>query len=196
MAYRNIPKKKPIKRVLQDITTKNMTLVQNGATAWLAIPCWYQEIRHPQHTHIHDREWHDHIGWPSPTRPDNSSQAAYALKNTPYLYEKPEEGWIHPGRYLDMSTMRPIHLLAEGYSDVEVVFANAPSGLLSEGYIDDDSDWVVRFLINPMCQSAIEEDVYVSYTVFVKGTIEGRKRRDVVAKGTLRILAGPIPGGN
>lgn len=192
MGYRSISRIKPIKRVLQDMTTKNKTLIQNGATAYLAIPCWYQEIRHPQHTYIHDREWHDHIGWPTPNRPDNSSQAAYALKNTPYLYDKQEEGWTHPGRYLDMSTMYPIHLIKEGYTEVEVAFVEPPDGLVAHGEINPDSDWVVRYMIHPMCDSALEEDVEVSYAVFVKGVINGKTRRDVVARGTLKILAGPI----
>lgn len=196
MGYRKIEKPKPIRRVLQDMTTKNMTYVQNGATAYLAVPCWYMEVRHPQHTHLHDREWHDHIGWPSPTRPDHSSQAAYALKNTPYMYERTteynDEGWVHPDRYIDMSMMHPIHLAKEGYTDVEVAFVNPPEGLSAYGHIDDRDDWVVRFMLNPMCSEAFEKDLEVSYTVFVKGNISGMKRRDVIARGTLKILAGPI----
>lgn len=192
MAYRQIKKERQIHRVFQDTTTRNKTFIQNGATAYLAIPCWYQEIRHPQHTHVHDREWHDHIGWPSPDNPDNSSQASYAIGRTLYSYDSERQGWVHPGRYLDMSTMFPIHLIQEGYTNVEVAFVNPPEGLNAKGYLDPDSDWVVRFLINPMCESAITEDVDVSYTVFVTGEINGMHRRDVVAKGTLHILAGPI----
>lgn len=192
MAYRRIKKEKPIRRVLQDMTTKNRTFVQNGATAYLAVPCWYQEIRHPQHTHVHDREWHDHIGWPNPHFPDRSSQAAYAMGKRLYTYDYDKEGWTHPGRYLDLSIMHPIHLRKEGYDSVEVAFVDPPSGLSASGYIDTKDDWVVRFLIKPMCNSAIKEDVDVVYTVFVTGTIDGKQRRDVVAKGTLRILAGPI----
>lgn len=189
MAYRRIERERPIKRVLQDMTTRNLTLVQNGATAYIAIPCWYQEIRHPQHTHVHDREWHDHVGWPTPDEPDRSSQASYAIaKNLyAYQYDYDNEGWTHPGRYLDLSTMHPIHLVKEGYTGVEIAFVNAPEGLKAEGWLDEKDDWVVRFLINPMCEAAITEDVDVSYTVFVIG----EKRRDIAAKGTLRILAGP-----
>ena len=154
MAYRRIERKKPIKRVFQDMTTKNLTLIQNGATAYLAIPCWYQEIRHPQHTHVHDREWHDHVGWPTPDEPDRSSQASYAIaKNLyQYQYDYDNEGWIHPGRYLDLSTMHPIHLIEEGYSKdgVKVVFVDPPEGLEAKGWIDERDDWVVRFMINPM----------------------------------------------
>lgn len=192
MAYRKIDKPKRTHRVLQDITTKNVTPVQNGVTANLAIPCWYMEIRHPQHTYIHDREWHDHIGWPDPVRPDASSQAAYMLKSAPYSYDQSIEGWEHPGRYINMSLMHPIHLLKEGYTKVDVVFDDPPEGLTSSGYIDENEDWVVRFLIHPMCEDAIKEDVNVSYSVFVSGEINGKQCRDIVARGTLRIVAGPI----
>lgn len=190
MAYRKIEKEKPIKRVFQDITTQNVTLVQNGATAYLAVPCWYMEVRQPERVSPHDRDWHDHIGWPNPDRPDCSCQNAYHV--TPYLYSHIEEGWEHIGRYLDMSHMFPIHLLEEGYNSVEVAFTNAPEGLTSSGYISDNDDWVVRFMIHPMCEAAIEDDYETSYTVFVTGTIDGKPRRDIVAKGTLKILAGPI----
>lgn len=191
MAYRREKKKKPVKRVFQDMTTRNISFVQNGVTAYFAIPCWYQEIRHPQHTHLHDREWHDHLGWPDPKRPDASCQNAYVMEQPPYLYNYEKTGWESPERYLDMSTMFPIHLLEEGYTDVEVAFVDPPSGLVGTGYMDEDSDWVVRFIIEANCADALTENVDVSYAVFVNGIINGRKRRDVVAKGTLRILAGP-----
>lgn len=192
MAYRKIDKPKRTHRVLQDITTKNVTPVQNGVTADLAIPCWYMEIRHPQHTHLHDREWHDHIGWPDPVRPDESSQDAYMLRWAPFSYDKQQEGWIHPGRYIDMSNMHPIHLIKEGYDTVDVVFDKEIDGLSASGHIDTKEDWVVRFLLHPMCPDAIKEDVEVGYSVFVNGDIRGRKCRDIVARGTLRIVAGPI----
>lgn len=193
MAYRKIEKKKPIKRVLQDTTTKNRTFIQNGATAHIAIPCWYQEIKHPQHTHIHDREWHDHIGWPTPDNPDGSSQAAYHLRHhAPYVYNSTEAGWRNHGRYLNMSNLVPIHLTKEGYESVDIAFVDPPAGLDAEGFIDPDSDWIVRFSITSMCDRAINEDVEVEYSVFVNGTINEKKRRDVVAHGTLKILAGPV----
>lgn len=188
MSYRKVEKKKPIRRILQDTATRNATYVQNGATANLAIPCWYHIIRHPQHTHVHDREWHDHIGWPNPASTDKSSQDAYLLKNAPYHYKEDREGWTHAGRYIDLSQFYPIHLEQEGYTDVEVAFANPPEGLTAIGHIDD---YVVRFVISPQCDDAITEDVEVPYTVFVKGLVGSRQVRDVAAKGTLHILAGP-----
>lgn len=192
MGYRTIEKEKPIRRVLQDTTTRNRTFIQNGAIANLAIPCWYHLVRHPQHTHVHDREWHDHIGWPNPGSTDKSSQDAYLLKDAPYHYDEDKEGWNHAGRYLDLSQFYPIHLEEEGYTDVEIAFANPPEGLSAYGLIDD---YIVRFVISTRCNAAITEDIDVPYTVFIKGEVktknEPRSTRDIVAKGILHILAGP-----
>lgn len=188
MAYRQIETEKPIRRILQDTATRNLTYIQNGATANLAIPCWYHEVRHPQHTHVHDREWHDHIGWPNPGNPDSSSQDAYLIKGAPYQYSDERGGWEDSGRYLDLSQFFPIHLEAEGYESVEILFANPPKGLTASGYLDD---YIIRFVISPQCDDALLEDVEVPYTVFVSGTVGKRKARDVVAKGVLHILAGP-----
>ncbi len=189
MAYRKIEKKKPVRRVLQDTAAPNRTYVQNGVTAHLAVPCWYMPLDRPQHTHLHDREWHDHIGWPRPGKPDDSCQDAYLLKAPPYKYDEARGGWHHAGRYLDMSKCTPIHLEREGYNQVDIAFADKPEGLTASGHIDDH---VVRFSITPMCAGAVKEDLDVLYTVFVSGTVAGRKARDVVAKGVLHILAGPI----
>lgn len=193
MGYRQVKKEKPIRRVLQDTTTRNRTYIQNGATAHLAIPCWYMPIDRPQHTHVHDREWHDHIGWPDPTHPDESSQDAYVLRSPSFTYDPEEIDWNHVHRYLDMSKTIPIHLKQEGYTSVEVAFAKKVEGLEASGSIDD---YIIRFNINPMCDAAVHKDVEVPYTVFVLGTINGRKVRDIVAKGILHIVAGPFAGAN
>lgn len=189
MGYRTTKRPKPIRRVIQDTSTLSLTKVQNGATAHIAIPCWYKIVNFPEHTHVHDREWHDHIGWPQPGSPDASSQDAYLIKGAPYQYSEDRGGWTHAGRYLDLSQFTPIHLEQEGYENVDVAFANPPEGLEASGYIDD---YVVRFTLAPMCEAAIDEDIDVPYTVFVSGTVGNRKARDVVVRGTLRILAGPI----
>lgn len=190
MAYRERERKRPIKRVLHDVATQNRTFVQNGATAHIAIPCWYVEVKRPERVFPHDREMHDHLGWPEPNRPDQSCQDAYHLSHLPWAYHDQEQQWRKVNRYLDMSKCIPIHLLEEGYSEVEVAFANPPAGLGAEGAIDKEQDWVVRFSFFPMCEDAIEEDVDVPYTVFVLN--REKEMRDVVAKGVLRIVAGPL----
>lgn len=193
MAYRKIEKPKPIRRVLQDTTTVNRTYVQNGATAHLAIPCWYMPLDRPQHTHVHDREWHDHIGWPNPDSPDNSSQDAYVLRSPSFAYDFSEQGWNRVRRYLDMSKTIPIHLKEEGYTNVEVAFSRNIDGLTADGYIED---YIIRFNLNPMCDSAVNRDIEVPYTVFITGRVNGRSVRDIAAKGILHIVAGPFSGAN
>ncbi len=188
MGYRQIERPKPIRRVLQDTTTPNRTYVKNGATANLAVPCWYLEVDHPQHTHVHDREWHDHIGWPDPDHPDRSSQDAYVLRSPSFTYDPKGIGWNHVGRYLDLSKCVPIHLEKEGYTGVDMAFTNKPQGLVTTGSIDD---YVVRFRINPMCPDAVVHDLDVPYAVFVTGRRE-HPVRDIVASGILHIIAGPF----
>lgn len=193
MAYRNLDKKKPVRRVLQDTTTPNRTYVQNGATAYLAVPCWYMEARPPRKVGPHHRDHHDHWGWPDPVHPDESCQDTSHLDEV-YRYHESEQGWHRVYRLLDMSRLIPIHLEREGYKTVEVAMERPPEGLTAGGRIDD---FTVRFWFAPMCPAAVGTDVDVPYTVFAIGDIdEGRGRtrhvRDVVTKGTLRIVAGPI----
>lgn len=186
MAYRQIERKKPIRRILQDTTTENRTFVQNGATARLAIPCWYIEVPRPHRAMPHNVDEHDHIGWPAPGQPDDSCQIIQG-----HYHPYDGYGWRLIKRYIDMGLCHPIHLqsTAEGYTGVEVAFVDPPTGLTASGELDD---YVVRVYINPMCQSAVKEDVDVPYTVFIKGTRGGKQIRDVAAKGILRIVAGPI----
>lgn len=193
MSYRQLKPHHRGHRVLQDTTTKNLTLVQNGATANLAIPCWYCCGDLPQHVRPHRVDCHDHIGWPNPEHPDHSCQDAhidYIDSLVPInRYDHHKRGWYPIRRHLDMSKFFPIHLKDEGYTSVDVTFVNKPTGLVGSGTIDD---YIVRFTLEPRCIAAIEEDIDVPYAVFVNGTLGKRKARDVVAKGVLRILAGPI----
>lgn len=186
MGYRKVEKHKPIRRVFQDITTENRTFIQNGATANIAIPCWYIEVYKPKRANAHDIDLHDHIGWPNPTIPDESCQVIQG-----HYHPYDGYGWRIIKRYIDMGLVHPIHLQSEeeGYTDVEIAFVEPPDGLEAYGELDD---YVVRIHINPMCSSAIKEDVEVPYTVFIKGTRDGHMIRDIAAKGILRIVAGPI----
>lgn len=188
MAYRKLEKPKRQRRVMQAAATENMIFVKNGVTANLAIPCWYYEVKHPQHTHVHDREWHDHRGWPNPNHPDRSCQDAYNIKNAPFKYDCKRGGWHHGGRYLDLSNCFPIHLLKEGYESVSVFFEPYISGLKAYGSIDEEEDHVVRIRFEAASEDAIKQDVDVSFTI----VIVKDNARDVVSTGKLRILAGPI----
>jgi len=188
MAYRTLKKPKRQRRVMQATATENMVFVKNGATANLAIPCWYHEVKHPQHTHVHDREWHDHRGWPNPDHPDRSCQDAYHIKHPPFKYDCERKGWHHAGRYLDLSKCFPIHLTEEGYEDVSIFFEPFVPGLKAVGKIDPEEDHVVRVVFDAAVDDARSCDVDTEFTVLVsRGEF-----RDVVSTGKLRILAGPI----
>ena len=78
-----------------------------------------------------------------------------------------------------------IDLESEGYDSVEVAFTDAPTGLTATGEIDLD---IVRLTISALCESAISEDEEVEFAVF----LEGDNMRDVVTKGTIHIVAGPL----
>lgn len=198
MGYRTLEHRpKHAKRVIQDTSTRNRTFVQNGAHAHIAIPCWYLEPRHPKHARFHDRHMHDHDGWPSPQHPDHICQSHCHHHHDDEMWLDDHVHGIHHVRtYLDMRLVHPIHLTEEGYSKIVVAFDDKPAGLTASGRIDDAQDWVVRVDMHPMCEDAVKEDIEVPYTVFAEGTFKtasgSRSVRDVVAKGTLRILAGPM----
>lgn len=184
MGYRSIerPPKKP-NRSMQDTSTRSRIYVQNGATANLAIPCWYKEVRRHKQAVPHCRDHHDHIGWPDPHHPDHSCQAYDYAQIDPH---HPERGYCGHN-YVNIESMIPIHLIEEGYTDIEVVLKDSPSGITTSGYIDIYEDWVVRVLFDVSDHPSLDEDKDIEYAVFaVKGNI-----RDVVMIGTLTILAGP-----
>lgn len=195
MGYRKLEKKKrKPNRSMHDTTTLSKTFVQNGATAYLAIPCLYVEVNPPHELHLHDRDHDDHVGWPSPDHPDRSCQAfEHVHKIYPHLHIDHHEEYHHPHMYLDMNRVHPIHLTKEGYKDIKVAFNNAPEGLTYDSHIDEREDWVVRVLFDAQCQDAINEKLEVEYSVFATGVLAGRgKVSDVVSRGKLVILPGPI----
>lgn len=192
MSYRiREPRRHQHRRDVRDVATPSGVYVQNGATFNYAIPCWYLIAEEPRRAHCHSRAHHDHVGWPSPNHPDHICQH-WDFAHSCCSHEHGKHVCDHCSRFLDMGLLKPIHLRDEGYSEVEVAFDSPPAGLIGSGEIDADDDWVVRVLLHPMCRDAVSEDVDVPYSVFVKGNVGGRQRRDVVARGTLRILAGPI----
>lgn len=193
MGYRKLEHKpKPKRRTFHDTSTRNKIFVQNGVTGYFAIPCWYNEMRHPVHTRIHSVDHHDHIGWPNPDHPDHSCQAAHKH----YLeipYDHHHHGWHDVHHLIDMSSVFPIHLKKEGYTSISVALENPPSGLKITGAIDPSNDWIVRLSVIPKCNDILDEDVDVRYTVFANGSFDGRDVTHMVTKGIIHIIAGPIP---
>ena len=207
MSYRIQDKPKPMaRRTMQDTATPMLITVHNGATAHLAIPCWYQEVQKPVRAIHHNHHWHHYVGWPSPNHPDHICQIAY--EGTHYGHKCPD-GHDHCRRtcshYVDMRNIFPIHLLEEGYNDTpRITFATKPEGLETLAWIDAKEDWVVRVSFMPKLVDAIEKPKNYHFSVFVDAPgseIDAYNRRtgdpvkkiipdrtDVVAHGVLRIL--------
>lgn len=193
MGYRKLEHRpKPKHRTFHDTSTKNKIYIQNGVTGYFAIPCWYNEMKHPLHTKIHNIDRHDHYGWPEPDRPDHSCQSAHR-HHLEIPYDHCRHGWHDTHRLIDMSQIFPIHLKAEGYKSISVALENAPSGLTVNGSIDSTDDWVIRLSVTPKCKTVTDEDVDVKYTVFANGSFDGRDVSHMVAKGVIHIIAGLIP---
>lgn len=184
-------KPKPPRRDVQGTTSPSTVFVQNGTTFEYAIPCWYLIAEEPVRAHCHSRQHHDHVGWPSPTKPDHICQD-WELAHSCHAHDSGHHHHDHCHRYLDMEKLKPIHLSDEGYESVDVAFDDAPDGLTATGYIDEDRDWVVRVTIDAMVADAIDKRIEIPYTVFVSGKVMEHYRRDAVSRGTMVILPGPI----
>lgn len=197
------PKPRPKHRSMQDTATPGEVFIHNGCTAHLAIPCWYLETRPPIPAHHHDRQHHDMIGWPTPTRPDHCCQEwdfdRSCCSKNPRLRHCPP----HCEHFLDMGRLIPIHLTEEGYTDIEVNFLDSDRNTVSpirhqvdaEATIDPVDDWVVRiaFSVYMEDKALIPEDdpVVFYYSVYLISAKEPQ-RRDLVTVGKLIVLPSPI----
>ena len=85
-------------------------VVNNEVRMW-SLPCFYLDVEKP--IDWHDRDFHNHIGWPQPTRPDASCQRNQFLP--PPIFE-----------YIDMDKAIPIHFFGqyEGYVDEYGIYYN------------------------------------------------------------------------
>lgn len=169
MGYRIQEKKHPEpRRDVQNTSSPSTVFIQNGTRFHYAIPCWYLIAEEPVRSHYHSREHHDHVGWPSPSHPDHICQD-YEFAHSCHAHEV--KGYHHDRcrHYLDMQRLSPIHLLKEGYTDIDIAFDNKPDGLSAVGYIDNRRDWVVRIVIDSFVQDAIEDRIEVPYSIFASG---------------------------
>lgn len=170
MTYR-LPNHPPERRRhLFDVATPVDVYVDNGTIARLKVPCSYVGVTH------HDHKLHDHIGWPSPDHPDDSCQI------------------VEAGNKIVM--VNEMNLPDEGYTDIRFAFVDKPDGLTADGEIDVDTVWLT---FSPHCESAITEDVEVIFAAYATGLgmdYDGNMTvplSDIIAKGTLHIVAGPLP---
>lgn len=156
-------------RHIDDTARKTKISIDNGTVSHLLIPTFYHEHRH------HDRKLHDHLGWPSPDHPDKSCQVV---------------PWEE-----DLVVLDEIDLSGEGYDFVEFCVADDIDGLSATGSIDGNA---VSLSITAMCPDAVKEDLDVAFSAYVVGEIRNDydepdvRLRDVIAKGILHIVAGPI----
>lgn len=152
-------------RSMQDTATPGTVFVHQGATAHLAIPCFYQEAHFPVHAHPHDRMLHDTLGWPTPYHPDHSCQEwdfdRHCCRRTPHLKFCPPSC----ERFVDLGRLYPIHLREEGYEEVRV---EQQTGLVTvTGSIDADQDWVVRLVISSEVDMEVTKPQRTSAAVYV-----------------------------
>lgn len=166
MGYRLPDDRCPDRRKhIDDTARQSVIRVDNGTINHISIPSFYQEH--------HDRKLHDHLGWPSPGHPDRSCQ-------------------LPPGSEF---VLNEIDLEGEGYDAIEVSMVDPPEGLEFIGSIEYN---VITFNITAMCPSAETDDLDVTFSAYATGTIDNDydeddvPLRDVVTKGTLHIVAGPI----
>ena len=153
------------RKYINDTARQTVISIDNGTINRIAIPAFF-------HKH-HDRNLHDHLGWPYPRHPDDSCQLPPRCE----------------------FVLNEIDLVGDGYNAIEVSMINPPDGLLFTGNIDYN---VITLNITAMCADAITNDLDVTFSVYATGVIdndydeEDVQLRDVVTKGTLHIVAGPI----
>lgn len=158
MSYRVHEEKPHVQsRTIQETATPMHFYIQEGSKGHFAIPCWYVETKPPDKAHFHNREKHDHYGWPGPDHPDHICQHYHYHWHTHDNCGVCGLGHKRCHRqckdYLDMRKVFPIHLRDEGYDDkVEVRFAPLrkwdDTGLKITSHIDIQDDWVVRVIVD------------------------------------------------
>ena len=114
----------------------------------------------------HDKMIFDHMGWPAVDRPDRSD-------------------------YAQVLAINDIDLEDEGYTSVIVTLSStAPSGLTVSGELDYNH---IILTISAICDEAIAYDTETEFAVYVTGSnSEVGQLRDLVTKGTIRIIAGRV----
>lgn len=207
---------KPPNRTMQDTTTGSRLYIENGATAYFAIPCFYEEVFPPVQTKLHSRMLHDHLGYPGPDGAFGKGQDDHICqwwdfakcsckKGHPHyapLHQRMPQfahtmGLSNCGKgkckdFIDLDTFIPIHFIAEGYEEAWVDILNKPEGLKAEAWIDPAKDWIIRVLFDAMVPEAMIENIKLRYTVRVSRIDGMREHRDTVSQGILTIFSQPI----
>lgn len=90
----------------------------------------------------------------------------------------------------------PIYLTAEGYTRIEIVFDDRPSGLEAIGRIDSAEDWVIRLDFSAKLDEAVVEKFINNFTIFAYIEVDDEiVKTDIVCRGQLTVLPGPYKNG-
>ena len=205
MPYHDLPHPKPHPhRTLENLTAPATVFITNGSIFNLALPCWYQEVHPPIRAHAHCKDWHDHVGVPSPHHPDHSCQPAWEFASWwtgmhdldplyPDFHGSPHHWRRHLRHLIDMHCLIPIHLIEEGYEKVYIAIKNKPEGLDAEAWIDKAHDHVIRIRFDAAVPEAESEPKDYHFSVIVEGHVQVSKEepkrlvRDVAARGVIHI---------
>lgn len=105
----------------------------------------------------------------------------------PCFYLEEGADWTLP------ESLTPIHLIAEGYTEIRIALQSDIDGLVMTGFIDELDDWVIRARVEAFCEAARVRDVKTHYSIvaYAPETYLGPALYDVVATGELTILHAP-----
>lgn len=147
--------------------------VRNGATLKISFGCYYYKY--------HDVKYHDHMGWPQPTRPDMIHQTGSIDDPAPWM----------PDHHVFMEQeLEPIHLATEGYTRFSVVIddPDIASSVTTTVGIDETEDHVIRVKMTvnlPTFTGSPKETGFTVFTSKADGSIN-----DSVCHGIMKILPG------
>ena len=193
MTYRMKEHRHPVpQRSAVDITTPVKLYVHNGTISNFAFPCWYQEVLPPVPAIRHNRELHDHHGWPNPTHPDHICQLWIPEKG--HCIHGFSECKPHCKHFIDYKKVHPIHLLSEyeGYDPHPIIaFANEDSDdkIRIYGEIDEVEDWVVRLNVLAHDPDAVYKPQVHRFSVFLNRYLGTTKKSDRPVARDLVVLA-------
>ena len=154
--------------------------VRNGAIVDIAFPCYYLDV-----VTSHNSDEHDHLGWPTPTRPDATCQ-------WPFHRRTGEWEWI------DFENPHPIDLTSdyEGYDSAEVIMDEDITELTMTASLDSNESNVVYLRVEANFDLFEDKPKEYKFTLFAHAparTYQGKaelERLDQVVRGIIVVLPG------
>lgn len=175
------------KRSTDATITPSEHYITNGTKKVFAFPCFYQEVTPPVHAHLHDKHWHDHIGWPSPNHPDHICQVGAPM---PYDAKFAAKHHLAPfDFYLDPKNLVPIHFREEGYTSFLDAWREDTHPTMTIA-LDEKDDWIVKASVTASMNDAIEEPQEYHFSIF--GVTSDNERKDLIVLGKMIVLPASI----